>query len=82
MHTIGCVCLIRSTDQWIDLPPRIHRRLQYCLRPANHNNNTQRVDNTTRLLIGLRDRLSPILSNRASWCYPSNGTRVYLCGEA
>jgi hypothetical protein len=54
VHTIGCVFSIRSTDQWIDLPPRIHRRSRFTsYLPITINNTTQRVDNTTRLLIGL-----------------------------
>src|SRR5258705_506125 len=52
------------------------------LLPTNHNNNTQRVDNTTRLLIGLGDCLPPILSNRGGGCYPPSCTRVCLCREA
>jgi hypothetical protein len=54
VHTIGCVFSIRSTDQWIDLPSRIHRRSRFTsyLLTTTHNT-TQRVDNTTRLLIGL-----------------------------
>ena len=54
VHTIGCVFSIRSTDQWIDLPPRIHRRSRFTsYLPTTTNNNNQRVNNTTRLLIGL-----------------------------
>src|SRR5260370_1011108 len=29
VHTIECVFSIRSTDQWIALPPRIHRRSRF-----------------------------------------------------
>jgi hypothetical protein len=54
VHTIGCVFSIRSTDQWIDLPPRIYRRSRFTSYLSTiTNNTTQRVDNITRLLIGL-----------------------------
>jgi hypothetical protein len=54
MHIIGCMFSIRSTDQWIDLLSRIYRRSRFIsYLPITINNNNQRVNNTTRLLIGL-----------------------------
>jgi hypothetical protein len=81
MHTIGCVFSIRSTDQWIDLPPRIYRRSRftsYLLTITNNNN--QRVNNTTRLLIGLgvcillpylieRAGITPLTAHAFAYCH-------------
>jgi hypothetical protein len=54
IYTIGCVFSIRSTNQWIDLSSRIYRRSRFTFYlPITTNNNNQRVNNTTRLLIGL-----------------------------
>jgi hypothetical protein len=54
VHTIRYMFSIRSTNQWIDLFPRIYRRSRFTFYLLTiTNNTTQRVDNTTRFLIRL-----------------------------